>query len=340
MEMDRNRLACLNPDCPEHGKVGAGNIGIHSYADKRYYCTTCKKRFSARQGTIFYGLKTEEQKVLLALHMLAERMSARGVGRVLDIDEHTVLNWLKRAGQHADGVSRHHLRQLKTSQVQLDEIWSFVEKKDQSRNQPDPAPDKGDVYIWRSIDPITRLRMANHLSKTRKIKDAKSFLRKVADRLATRDILITTDKLKAYPKAILDTFGIPEPRSTKLKGRPMNRERKVFPPGFLYGQIDKERKGGRLVCIDRKPIVGTLSQIQTALKLVGTCNVINISFVERDNLSFRQHNGRTVRKTLSYSKNWQMHQCSVDFEDAMHNFVRSHSSLRTLTLEPDGRHKW
>jgi hypothetical protein len=46
------------------------------------------------------------------------------------------LNWLKRAGQHADGVSRHHLRQLKTSQVQLDEIWSFVEKK---RSESKPA---------------------------------------------------------------------------------------------------------------------------------------------------------------------------------------------------------
>ena len=68
--------------------------------------------------------------------------------------------------------------------------------------------------------------------------------------------------------------------------------------------------------------------------------MINTSLIERDNLSVRQHNGRTVRKTLSYSKDWQMHQYSIDFEDAVHNFVRVHSSLRVELPEPQGRRKW
>ena len=173
--------------------------------------------------------------------------------------------------------------------------------------------------------------MANHLSKTRGIKDAKAFLEKVASRLATSKILVTSDKLRSYPEAVLQVFGIadmnwPSPKS--------------FPDGFLYAQIDKERVHGHLVAVDRKPVVGTMEQIQAVLDEDDLSNVINTSFVERDNLSVRQHNGRVVRKTLSYSKSWRMHQNAIDFEDALHNFVRAHSSLRLLLTTPQGRRLW
>ena len=211
------------------------------------------------------------------------------------------------------------------------------EKKDEHRNQPDPAPDRGDVWIWRCIDASTKLRIANHISKTRDIIDAVPFLTKVADRLDSFEVLLTTDKLRAYKAAILETFGVDAPRNRI--GRPAN-PRKAFPPDLLHGQVDKERQHGRLVCVDRKAVVGTLAQIQAVLDRSGSCRVINTSFIERDNLSVRQHNGRTVRKTLSYSKDWQMHQYSIDFEDAVHNFVRVHSSLRLELPEPRGRCKW
>jgi IS1 family transposase len=210
-------------------------------------------------------------------------------------------------------------------------------KKDEHRNQPDPSPDKGDVWIWRCIDVITKLRIASHISKTRDITDAVPLLAKLADRLDTLELLLTTDKLRAYRAAILDVFGVDAPPNRI--GRPANR-RKVFPSGLLYGQVDKERQHGRLVCVDRKAVVGTLAEIQAVLDRSGSCKVINTSFIERDNLSVRQHNGRTVRKTLSYSKDWKMHQYSIDFEDAVHNFVRVHSSLRVELPEPQGRHKW
>jgi IS1 family transposase len=302
MEIDPTQHGCPNPECADHGKVGAGNIAIHCRADRRLRCTTCNKRFSARQGTIFYNIKTDEEKVLMALAMLAERNSARAKARILGTNEDTVLEWLAKAARHASEVSEMLIRRLKVSQAQLDEMWSFVEKKDEHRNQPDPAPDRGDVWIWRCIDAITKLRIANHISKTRDIIDAVPFLTKVADRLDSFELLPTTDKLRAYKAAILEVFGVNEPQNRI--GRPANR-RKAFPPGLLYGQVDKEHQHGRLVCVDRKAVVGTMAEIQAALDRGGSCRVINTSIVERDNLSVRQHNGRTVRKTLSHSKDWQ-----------------------------------
>lgn len=195
------------------------------------------------------------------------------------------------------------------------------------------------MWVWRCIDAVSRLRIASHISKARDITDAIPFLSRVADRLDGCEVLLTTDKLKAYHAAILEVFGVPELEHERPIGRPRKR-RKVFPQGLLYGQIDKERLHGRLVCVDRRAVVGTMADIQAVLNRDGTSKVINTSLIERDNLSVRQHNGRTVRKTLSYSKDWWMHQYSIDFEDAVHNFVRPHSSLKVELPEPQGQRKW
>lgn len=169
------------------------------------------------------------------------------------------------------------------------------------------------------------------MSKTRNITDARAFLEKVASRLASSKILVTSDKLRSYPEALLEVFGIADENWPDWKS---------YPEGFLYAQIDKERKSGHLVAVDRKPVVGTMDQIQAVLDEEGLSSMINTSFVERDNLSVRQHNGRVVRKTLSYSKSWRMHQNAIDFEDALHNFVRVHSSLRLMLTTPQGRRRW
>lgn len=129
MEIDPTQLSCPNPDCPDYGRSGAGNIAVHCRADRRLRCTTCNKRFSARQGTIFYNLKTDEEKVLTALALLAERNSARATARILGTNEDTVLEWAAKAGEHAARVSEMLIRKFKVSQVQLDEMWSFVGKK-------------------------------------------------------------------------------------------------------------------------------------------------------------------------------------------------------------------
>ena len=129
MEVDRDQHSCPNSECPDYGRVGAGNIRTHCSRDRRLRCATCNTRFSARQGTIFYKLRTDEEKVLTALALLAERNSARATARILSTNEDTVLEWAAKAGQHAAEVSDLLIRKLNVSQVQIDEMWSFVGKK-------------------------------------------------------------------------------------------------------------------------------------------------------------------------------------------------------------------
>ena len=47
----------------------------------------------------------------------------------MGVDKDTVASWLKRAGEHCEEVTDYLLRDLKLSQVQIDEIWSFVKKQ-------------------------------------------------------------------------------------------------------------------------------------------------------------------------------------------------------------------
>jgi len=129
MELDPTQHSCPNAECSDYGKLGCGNIAIHCRADRRLRCSTCNRRFSARQGTIFFNLKTDEEKVLAALALLSERNSARATARVLKTNEDTVLEWLAKAAQHVSEVSDLLIRELHVSQAQLDEMWSFVGKK-------------------------------------------------------------------------------------------------------------------------------------------------------------------------------------------------------------------
>jgi hypothetical protein len=194
---------------------------------------------------------------------------------------------------------------------------------------PDADPRKGDVYSLRCIDAKSKLRIASHLTKTRWIKDVVALLKKVKGRLKHERVLITSDKLRGYTTAIKQVFGIT-----------VYKNETIFPRGFLYAQIDKERVSGRLKAVDRKVVVGNMKKLKARLRRDKLSLVINTSYVERDNLSVRQHNGRLIRRTLSYSKLWSMHKYAMDFEDAVHNFVRPHSSLREPLPEPDGRRKW
>jgi IS1 family transposase len=69
-----------------------------------------------------------------------------------------------------------------------------------------------------------------------------------------------------------------------------------------YAQVVKRRKKGRVVDVTRKIVWGNADEIQTRWAASTTCTTINTSFVERDNLAWREHNRRLTRKTTAFSK--------------------------------------
>jgi len=128
-------IACPNPTCKHHGKKALGNVVSNGTYRTRstgkarlYLCRTCGKAFSSRSGTAFFDLRSPKKKVLMGLKLLAEGLGLRGTSRVLEIKLDTVRRWLATSALHCEQVSDMLLRDLKLSQVQVDELWTFVKK--------------------------------------------------------------------------------------------------------------------------------------------------------------------------------------------------------------------
>jgi len=127
--------ACPNSKCKMYGQAGKGNVVSNgTYKTKngkahKLICRTCGTLFCSRTGTVFYDLRTDIDKILHAIELLLNGMSLRGIARTMGVKLDTVRQWLMKAAEHADTVNKYLVRDLKVSKVELDELWSFIKKK-------------------------------------------------------------------------------------------------------------------------------------------------------------------------------------------------------------------
>src|SRR5215212_872080 len=126
--MELRQRWCDNATCRDYGKLGAGNIKVFSYVERRYYCATCRRTFSEDRHTSFETLRCPRATVLEALSLLVERNSLRAAARLAHHSPNRVLHWLALAGQHGASVSVALVRDLHLTQVQIDELRTFVKK--------------------------------------------------------------------------------------------------------------------------------------------------------------------------------------------------------------------
>lgn len=121
--MDPQQIFCHNPDCPASGKVGCGNIGVHSRKQQRYICHECKTTFTQSKGTPFYRLRYSVEVVTQVITLLAYGCPLQAIVAAFGIDERTVGSWQQRAGEHCQQVHQHLVQQPRDlGQVQADEI--------------------------------------------------------------------------------------------------------------------------------------------------------------------------------------------------------------------------
>ena len=121
--MNSAELFCPNLACPARGAVGKGNIGVHSQPKQRYICHVCKQTFSASKGTLFYRLRTDPKTVLLVITLLVYGCPIQAIVKAFLLDERTVRDWQKRAGQQCQQVHKHLVEssQHDLEQVQADD---------------------------------------------------------------------------------------------------------------------------------------------------------------------------------------------------------------------------
>jgi len=134
-------VACPNEECEQYGRTGQGNIiGNGTYATKsgrvrKYICRTCGRVFCDRSNTMFYDLRTSEDKVVLALKLILKGMSQRSIAEVLEVCPKSVSTWLSRASDQSEAITETRLNDLEVPRVEMDELWTFVGKKESRKTK-------------------------------------------------------------------------------------------------------------------------------------------------------------------------------------------------------------
>src|SRR2546425_4920898 len=161
---------CPNPECIDYNRRQQGTVSAiatyltHSGKRRIFRCHTCATQFSETRETVFFDLRTTEDKVMMALKMLLVRVDLVGISFVLGVTEETVLAWLRRAAHQAEAINRHLLGNLPVTQVQLDEMWNFIARKHaretDEAGESLPEGQDGRQWIWVSFAPEFRLMIA------------------------------------------------------------------------------------------------------------------------------------------------------------------------------------
>lgn len=145
--LERQERSCPNEACPDHGKIGQGNLVKNGHTDggrQRYLCKTCRKTFTATQGTPFYyQLHTDWVDVLEVLTAIAKGAPLAAMAEAKEAKVETILDWVQRAGEHAQAVEEVLIRDFQVDRVELDELWSYVKNKGEKggmRRQRPVAP--------------------------------------------------------------------------------------------------------------------------------------------------------------------------------------------------------
>jgi hypothetical protein len=80
------------------------------------------------------------------------------------------------------------------------------------------------------------------------------------------------------------------------------------PAALTYATVPKEREGGRVVSVQARAVFGTMAAVLAAVSALGLGTTANTAHVERCHGTDRSQKARKVRKTYSFSKDWEVHE--------------------------------
>jgi IS1 family transposase len=250
-----------------------------------------------------------DEKRLRVLAALVEGNSERAISRMTDVNPRTIAKISLDLGQGAINLHNRLARELHCSLVTVDEIWSYVGKK-QARVTPKDGPDVGEAYTFVALDSSSRFVIGWHVGK-RDQASTDIFINDIRARLVVMPAM-TSDGFAPYISAIGASFG----------------------PGIDYAQTIKNygSKGRRESGSDhryeppRDPFI-------TKKTIYGAPNLDKAStaYVERNNGTMRHHIGRMRRLCLAFSKKIENHRAAVALNYAWYNLG---TVVKTLRVTP------
>src|SRR5262249_11556099 len=140
--------------------------------------------------------------------------------------------------------------------------------------------------------------------------------------------LMLSDENPAYASTLLAVYGkevVPE--RTGRPGRPRAPYQEL-PEDLTYATVPKEREGGRVVAVEQRLGYGRAAAVAAALESLDIGSKVNTAHEERFHGTDRNRNARKVRKTYTFSKDWEVHVAVTRFVRYSYNFCWPVRTLR------------
>ncbi len=302
-------------------QIQAKRFGKDRKGNQRFRCARCGKTFQEAKDKPLGSMYLPLEKALMCLHLLVEGMSIRSTERITGVHRDTILDLLVRVGERCEALMDSKIRKVKVNDLQLDEIWAYVEMKEKTKKrQGKDSPMLGDAYTFVAFERESKLILAWHLGR-RTERDTLTFTEKIFAAVDGTEgrFQVSTDGFAAYPDALAYSLGTrcDYAQLIKIYGAPEPDEHRYSPskvieaiPTPVFGNPDPEK-----ICT---------------------------SHVERQNLNIRMAMRRFTRLTNAFSKKWENLKAALAFYFAYYNFCRIHSTIRCTPAMEAGitKHVW
>ena len=286
------------PDC----KVECQRFGKHRNGLRRFRCPKCKRNYTEPHTRTLGSMYIPWEKALMAVQLLLEGNSILSTERISGLNRNTIMRVLVLAGAQCEKVSEGMIRNVHVSEIQADEIWSFIGKKEKQVRDGDDAT-MGDAYTFVGFERNSKLVVAWHLGR-RTARDTEAFVEKINEATAG-NFQITTDGFKAYVDAVHMSLG------TRVDFAQLIKVYAATPEG------EHRYSPSEVVATEVVPVIGRPDPSK-----------ICTSHVERQNLTMRMQIRRFTRLTNAFSKKWDNHYAALALWFSYYNFVRIHSAIR------------
>jgi len=292
---------------------------------QRYRCKRCVKTFSDADKRQFGVLRTKPDKIKQTLTLLTEGAGIRSSARIVGIHRDTVLSILKLAGQRCEDLLKRKLVNVTAEHIEVDELWTFVHKKQKRAINPEIDIDwRGDYYTYLGLDSKTKLLFLPLVGK-RTETNTKIFMDELS-KSVNGQVQITTDGFKPYRAAVKEAFGKRADFAQYYKEYNMLKERKFNP----YVSISERQ---HLKDRYRPKENGKCYTVRSGNP---DASLITTSRIERANLTLRTANKRFNRATICFSKDEEYLHYAVMLFVAHYNFVKLHGTIKTTPAIASG----
>jgi IS1 family transposase len=324
---------CPHDGCRSRGWLELNNRRANGHPNgapwRQLQCLSCLGYFPEHHGTIFHGKRVSPALLVWAVGALAEGLGLRAVARVFEVDPNTVLQWLVEVADQVTAFSRYFLHDVHVTQVQLDELFallSAVKAGEVSEAEAITRLSRSPHWVWAAMDPVTKLLLALDVGE-RTLAMAQGVVHQVAQVLAPHCVpLFVTDGFREYITALLTHYGDWVQPARRQATGPAPKPRWMPLPQLLYAQVIKTVRRRRLVRVRHRVMFGTLAAVEQVLSTCGW--QINTAFIERLNLSMRQHVAAIGRRVTTLGKHEDGIRQQLALYQVYYNFCLPHASLR------------